>query len=56
MDFQAVARPHCFRAHREKNAIVPLLSGIPVHKQGVSQKDPRIFQTDTLTRALLQRK
>ena len=46
MDFQAVARPHCFKVNREKILMLPTKSSIQVHTQYVSLKYPRIFQTD----------
>ena len=42
MDFQAVARPHGFRANREKMLILPTRSNIQVHTQYVSLQYPRI--------------
>ena len=46
MDFQAVARPHGFRANREKMLILSTRSSIQVHTQYVSLQYPRIFQTN----------
>ena len=43
MDFQTVARPHGFRANREKMLILPTRSSFQVHTQYVSLQYPRIF-------------
>ena len=46
MDFQAVARPHHFKAHWEEYGNLPQKSSVQVHTQFVYLQDPRIFQTD----------
>ena len=46
MDFQAIARPHCLRAHRDKIASFATKVRYSGYTQGVSPQDPRIFQTN----------
>lgn len=56
MDFQAIARPHCLRAHQDKIASFATKVWYSGYTQGVSPQDPRIFQMDLGSLDLSHRK